>query len=128
MELINIDPTRLTNKLYIFSAGGLSNAKISTKWENAKLINFDGTLKYSNFSSITGESLLLVKNINFNLNGSRKLNKDWSLNLILHNLETTNGEWPTSNYQFEFIKDNVVNYKLIYNLTLKLSSDYENLE
>ena len=104
-ELINIDPTRFTNKLYIFSDGGQSNTKISTKWENAKLINFDGTLKYSNFSSITEESLLLVKNINFNLNGSRKLNKDWSLNLILHNLETTNGEWPASNYQFEFIKD-----------------------
>ncbi len=105
LELINIDPTRLTNKLYIFSAGGLSNAKISTKWENAKLINFNGVLEYSNFSSITEESLLLVKNINFNLNGSRKLNKDWSLNLILHNFETKNGEWPASNYQFEFIKD-----------------------
>ena len=105
LELTNIDPTRLTNKLYIFSDGGLSNAKISTKWENAKLINFNGVLEYSNFSSITEESLLLVKNINFNLNGSRKLNKDWSLNLILHNLETTNGEWPASNYQFEFIKD-----------------------
>ena len=106
-ELINIDPARLTNKLYTFSDGGLSNAKISTKWENAKLINFDGALEYSNFSSITEESLLLVKNINFNLNGSRKLNKDWSLNLILHNLETTNGEWPASNYQFEFIKDSL---------------------
>ena len=104
-ELINIDPTRLTNKLYAFSDGGLSNAKISTRWENAKLINFDGALEYSNFSSITEESLLLVKNINFNLNGSRELNKDWSLNLILHNLETANGKWPASNYQFEFIKD-----------------------
>ena len=104
-ELINIDPARLTNKLYAFSDGGLSNAKISTRWENAKLINFDGALEYSNFSSITEESLLLVKNINFNLNGSRELNKDWSLNLILHNLETANGKWPASNYQFEFIKD-----------------------
>ena len=47
-ELINIDPTKFTNKLYIFSDGGLSNTKISTKWENAKLINFDGALKYSN--------------------------------------------------------------------------------
>ena len=104
-ELINIDPTRFTNKLYAFSDGGLSNAKISTRWKNAKLINFDGALEYSNFSSITEESLLLVKNINFNLNGSRELNKDWSLNLILHNLETANGKWPASNYQFEFIKD-----------------------
>ena len=39
LELINIDLTKFTNKLYIFSDGGLSNAKISTKWENAKLIN-----------------------------------------------------------------------------------------
>ena len=62
-------------------------------------------MEYANFSSITEKSLLLVKNINFNLNGSRKLNNDWSLNLILHNLETANGEWPASNYQFEFIKD-----------------------
>ena len=45
---------------------------------------------------------------------------------ILHNyfLEKT----IKKNFQFEFIKDNVVNYKLIYNLSLKLSSDYENLE
>ena len=105
IEIINIDPVKNTNKLTFLSTNGVANTKILTRWENAKLINFNGNIEYSDFSIIAKESSVAVENISLAIHGERKLDKNWLLNLNIKNLQTANGAWPSSNYQLEFIND-----------------------
>jgi len=114
-----IEPEKLFKKLP--SKGGIANLKILSSWKSAKLVNFNGTIDYSDFLLTTGkttiESSSLIKNINFNIDGERKSHKDWSLNFDIKNLQTQNGIWPSYNYQIEFVKD-LMNDEYQYNAYL----------
>ncbi len=117
IEMIDIDPTKLFNKLSVLNAAGVANTKLSTQWENSKLINFSGNIGYSNFSLVSDKSEIFFKNINFDLDGNRKQQKNWLINLDLKNLETDNGIWPNKKYAFEIIKNPLNNnYQLVANL------------
>ena len=109
IEISNIDPVKNFSRLNLLSNDGAANGKISTHWQNAKLITANGDLEYSDFSLTTNEHSIPIKNINLSFAAARKLDKDWSLKVDLHHLQSVNGAWSPSEYQFEFIKDDTSN-------------------
>ena len=119
-----IYPERFFKKLPI--KNGIANVKIITNWKSANLVNFNGTIDFSDFllanSNTTIESSTLIKNINFNIDGKRNLHRDWLLNIDINNLQTQNGLWPASKHQIEFFrhpKNNEYRYN-VYLSFLKL--------
>jgi len=109
IEISNIDPVKNFSRLNLLSNDGAANGKISTYWQNAKLITANGDLEYTDFSLTTNEYSVPVKNINLSFAAARKLDKNWSLKVDLHHLKTVNGVWSPSEYQFEFTKDDTSN-------------------
>ena len=114
-----IEPEKIFKK--IPGKGGIVDLKILSNWKSARLVNFNGTIDYSDFLLTTGKTNIeissLIKNINFNIDGERKSHKDWLLNFDIKNLQTQNGVWPSHNYQIEFVKD-LINDKYRYNAYL----------
>ena len=111
-DLIEIEETRIKNIKLIFKDHNFAD-EIKEKYNKKKLIFVLGLPR-------SGTTLI------HQILTSHKDVYGAGETAILHNyfLEKTVKE----NFQFDFFKNNVVNYKSIYNLSLKLSSNYENLE
>ena len=113
IEMINMDPMKYFDDLSLFSKNGTANGKISTYWQNAKLMNIRCDIDYSDFSLIANNSDVAIKNINADFNAVRKMDKNWSFVTNINNLQTVNGKWPEKiKYQFELIEN--VNNKYLY--------------
>ena len=108
-DLIEIEENRIKNIKLIFKDQNFAD-QINEKYNKKKLIFVLGLPRSG--TTLIHQILASHKNVY----GVGETD-------ILHNyfLEKT----IKKNFQFEFIKDNIVNYKLIYNLSLKLSSDSE---
>jgi uncharacterized protein (TIGR02099 family) len=104
-EAKEFNPANLLDDFPVKIIGGNANAKLWTNWDKAKLIDISGDLQYSVFSLNTDEYDLPINNLNLNLYGERKKDKDWILNLAIEDLQTSRGLWPSSNYQLKLEKN-----------------------
>ncbi len=104
-EAKNVIPTKLLEHLPIKSSGGIANAKFWSNWDQAKLIDISAEVQYSDFSLNTDQYNLPIQNLNLNLRGERKQDRDWLVNLTIENLQTSNNLWPKSNYQLDVVKN-----------------------
>ena len=66
--MINMDPMKYLDDLSLFSRNGSANGKISTYWQNAKLMKISCDIDYSDFSLIANSSDVAIKNINADFN------------------------------------------------------------
>ena len=111
-DLVEIEENRIKNIKLIFKDHNFAN-EIKEKYNKQKLIFVLGLPR-------SGTTLI------HQILASHKDVHGAGETAILHNyfLEKTVKE----NFQLEFFKDNFFNYQSIYNLSLKLSSNYENIE
>lgn len=109
IEVKEINPINLLEDFAIKSIGDSANIKLWTNWNKSKLIDISGEMQYSNFSLNTDQYSLAINNIEMNLYGERKKDKNWLLNISIEDVKTSNGLWPASNYQFKLEKDEYEN-------------------
>ena len=92
-------PNNLLDLYPIKSINGSANFKLWTRWKKSRLVDFNGEANYSDFLVKANKYDLPVKNIDLKLFGERKEDSDWLLNIIVNNLQTEHGMWPSSNHQ-----------------------------
>ena len=95
----NLKLNELTQSLPVTGKNGNTKIEVWTHWNNARLVDFSGSIDAKEFVLGINDAQLRVETLSAQVSGKRPQQKNWLLKLALSDVKTENGYWPASVYQ-----------------------------